>query len=59
MVRWSVSGKSISQATLPAVDDARSTFIAGTGAECATTVWNPPAGERPRCTGDSSRLVCR
>jgi hypothetical protein len=59
MIRWSVSGKSIASVSLPSVDDARTTFVAGAADECATIEWNPPAGERPRCTGDTTRLICR
>jgi hypothetical protein len=59
LLRWSIHGKDTGVTTLPDVDDVRSTFIAGTGDECASMNWNPPAGERPRCSGDGIRLVCR
>jgi hypothetical protein len=59
MLRWSVSGKSSGTVSLPPVGDARTTFVAGDADECAAIVWNPPGGERPRCDGDATRLVCR
>jgi hypothetical protein len=58
LLRWTVRGRG-GTATLPAVGVVRTTVVLGAPGECAVTVWNPPGGPSPRCTGSATRLVCR
>jgi hypothetical protein len=44
---------------LPPPTSVRTAVVFGAAAECAALTWNPPAGSRPRCTGDATRLTCR
>jgi hypothetical protein len=44
---------------LPAPDAVRAVLVVGDVGECASVVWDPPSGARPRCRGDATRLVCR
>lgn len=59
MLRWSITGKSNGAVALPMMDDARTVVVVGAANECAVIQWNGPAEDRPRCTGDGSRLICR
>ena len=56
LVRWVVKGKTGALLALPDVSSVRGTLVVG--AACATHTWNGPAGERPRCEGDATRLSC-
>src|SRR5439155_26657973 len=58
LVRVIVKGKN---ATLVPPDPAavRTTIVVGTAAECASVAWNGPGETPPRCTGSSTKLVCR
>jgi Right handed beta helix region len=44
---------------LPPATAVRTQVVFGTAAACATRVWGPPGGVRPRCDGDGSKLSCR
>ena len=57
LVRFTVKGKGGSIA-LPPATDVRTAVVLGAPLECASLLWNPPGGERPRCDGDASRLRC-
>ncbi len=58
LLRWVVKGKG-GVVSLPSPQNARASIILGSAAECASYTWNPPGAARPRCDGDSARLVCR
>ncbi len=58
LLRWTIKAKG-GAATLPDVGTVRSAVVVGNPSECASTDWNPPAGEQPRCKGDETRLSCR
>jgi hypothetical protein len=45
--------------TLPSPSATRAAVVLGDAGECATVVFNPPSGARPRCRGDAVRIVCR
>lgn len=45
--------------TLPSSDAVRLSVVLGDPIECGFSVFEPPAGARPRCTGDASTLTCR
>ena len=58
LLRWSVLAK-VGSAVLPDVNQVRTSVVLGAPLECASILWNPPAGSRPHCTGDSTQLTCR
>jgi len=58
LLKWSITGK-IGSTTVPNVSQVRTAVILGAPLECAALTWNPPSGARPRCSGDSSQIVCR
>jgi hypothetical protein len=45
--------------TLPSASATRVTAVLGDPGECASIVFGPPDGARPRCRGDAARVVCR
>ena len=58
LLSWSISGRS-GTITVPDVQQVRSTVVLGAANECASLAWNPPGAPHPRCTGTTSRVVCR
>jgi hypothetical protein len=57
LLRVTVKGKGGS-VSLPDVSAVRTTLVLGAPLECASLLWNPPGGARPRCDGDSTRQRC-
>jgi hypothetical protein len=58
LVRVIVKGRGASL-VLPAPDDARTTIVVGSPAECASIAWNGPSGASPRCRATAAGLVCK
>jgi hypothetical protein len=58
LLAWRVLARGASF-SLPDADDVRSAVVLGSPGECASTSWNGPGEERPRCEGDASKLTCR
>jgi hypothetical protein len=57
LLRFTVKGKGGS-IELPTASGVRTTVVLGAPLECASLLWNPPGGTRPRCDGDAARLRC-
>src|SRR5262249_16294010 len=57
-VRWRV-GAGGGASPLPEASAVSREYPLGDARECPKTMWNPPAGTRPRCDGNSNRLLCR
>jgi hypothetical protein len=57
-VRWVVKGNG-GTATLPDVSAVCAAIVLGAVNECAALQFNPPAGSRQRCGGDSASFACR
>lgn len=58
LVRVTVQGKPAGL-MLPPAAATRATVLLGAADECASLVWNPPTGPKPRCAGDAAKLACR
>lgn len=58
LVRVTVQGKPAGL-VLPSATATRATVVVGAAHECASLVWNPPTGPKPRCTGNAAKLACR
>jgi parallel beta-helix repeat protein len=58
-LRWSIIAESAAAAQLPGADAVRASIVLGDPLECASLVFAPPAGSRPRCHGGADRLTCR
>jgi hypothetical protein len=58
LVRLTVQGKPAGLVLSPSTAT-RTTFVVGAASECASLVWNPPTGPKPRCAGDAAKLSCR
>ncbi len=58
LVRLLVQGKPAGL-VLPPASATRATFVVGAPSECASVVWNPPGGLKPRCTPGPGKLACR
>ena len=59
LIRWALKGDAAMAAVLPASDALRLSIVLGDPGECASVVFDPPSGVRPRCTGDATKLNCR
>jgi len=58
LVRLTVQGKPAGL-VLPPPTATRTTFVVGAANECASILWHPPGGTKPRCAGTSAKLSCR
>jgi hypothetical protein len=58
LIRLLVQGKPAGLVP-PSASETRAAFVVGAASECASVVWNPPGGERPRCTPGTGKLSCR
>jgi hypothetical protein len=58
LARWRIVAR-VGATVLPDVNVVRASVVLGAPHECAAVTFNPPAGARPRCLGDSTVLRCR
>jgi hypothetical protein len=59
LLRWSLKAESAATVTLPSSDAVRMSIVLGDVGECASVVFDPPSGVRPRCSGNADKLSCR
>jgi hypothetical protein len=59
LLRWSLKAESAATVTLPSSDAIRMSVVLGDAGECASVVFDPPSGARPRCSGDTAKVSCR